>query len=431
MVFNISTLLFSCSGFLFYLLIFSIINRRGLLANLVFFFTFIRLIGAILSISAPLDSASSYVHLFVTLTIILNILEFCWLYKSLGSYLPSLVITITSATLLQTSFIFVNGLNFILKNEDTVSIFILMTQPLIYIFTLVALYRFEKKYNLFTDLMKINKKFKLLSLVAFCSFVSISAVNLISYFFSNTLLYVYGLLLLYIFLIFMYILLKNYIQTLDQAAELQIQIQNTLDNQQQVILTNEFRHDFKSILLSLSGYLENNDIVSAQNQLNEIISYSQPILEPNVYTQLNNLKIISLQGYFFDFFSRCKKENIQTNLLVKKEITSIGINPLDLVRCVSIICNNALEASVAASKKKLITTIITTNDHSLIISVENAIDDNVDLKNMMQRGHTTKANHSGYGLSVFSKLLDGYKNTDYFFKSENKTFTATFYVPLK
>lgn len=434
MLFSWSIFLVSYSGLLFYYFIFSILKKRGRFVKIIYSINWLRLLSAVVFINVFPKAIVDTFYFFILLTIILTVLEFYLLYKLIGSYLPPTILTITYLTALQTSFYFINKLSFVTTIEKhpiyfSYLPFTLMTQPLILLLLIGLMYILERKFNIFTALLRINKKFKTFSLAAIISYLLIFAINLFSYTSSNTILYVYSLLLMYIYLVFANILLVNYTKTLDQAADLQVKIRNALANQQKTDIANEFRHDFKAILLSLYNSLEHNNIPSAKEQLNAIISYSKPVIEPNIYNQLANLKLISLQGYFFDFFYQCEQNKVNTTFLVKKEIVTVGINPLDLIRCISILCNNALDSALSSAEKN-ITITITTNDTSLIFSVENSVDEKVDLKKIISKGYTTKQTHSGFGLAIFTKLLEGYRNSDYFFKMENNLFSVTFYVPI-
>lgn len=409
-------------------------NRKTVL--LLEFVNFSRFVGSILLLSISGANKSDVYLFFYGTSFILLLTEFYLLYRLTESYLPPLIIIVTILAMLQLSFIFIDAAFFLKHNNYLITSQLeylpnlaIFLQPLFFLFILFRINSFNRAHNILDQLFKLNKKYTAYSISCFFFFFFLLYFHLVSSYSFNLPVYIYSYLILIISLSSLYYLFNQIIVSAEETTQLEVQIQNIIYSKQQIDLANEFRHDYRSILLSLSDSLKNDNITLATQQLEDIIDYSKPLLQSNYFEQLSNLKLPTIQAILAEFLLTCKKNDIDVSISIKKEISSVGINLIDLSRCISILCNNAIEASIA-SKDPAIHISISASDDSFIFLIKNTANKKIDLKNALKKGQSTKAGHKGLGLYIFTKILKQYRNTQFFFKNDDHNVTVSFSISL-
>ena len=86
---------------------------------------------------------------------------------------------------------------------------------------------------------------------------------------------------------------------------------------------------------------------------------------------------------------------------------------MDVSRILACLLDNAIEAACDSEQRKIYVSIeAKTNDSKLII-ITNSTASDVDPNAITNIGITTKAGHSGIGLSVVNKILEKYGNSTF------------------
>ncbi|EOL46404.1 sensor histidine kinase [Enterococcus caccae] len=194
--------------------------------------------------------------------------------------------------------------------------------------------------------------------------------------------------------------------------------------------SNEFRHDYKQLLIGLTSYLETNDTKQALGLLHSIIDYSNSLLTPNLYKTIAVIHNPPIQGLLTSFLKRCSEINIQPKIQITEKLTDIDMNIVDFIRCFSILLDNAYEA-VQESDLQLIEITITGDSQFVKLTVKNTYKDdrNISFQSLLQNNFSTKENHQGKGLFILAKLIDKYKKASYQVAKKDNYFIASFSVP--
>ncbi|OJG86756.1 hypothetical protein RV15_GL002354 [Enterococcus silesiacus] len=194
--------------------------------------------------------------------------------------------------------------------------------------------------------------------------------------------------------------------------------------------SNEFRHDYKQLLIGLTSYLEINDTQEALHLLHTIIDYSNSQLTPNMYKTIAVIHNPPIQGLLTSFLKRCSETDIQLKIQVTEKLTDIDMNIVDFIRCFSIVLDNAYEA-VQETELKLIEIVITGDPNFVKIVVKNTYttDKDISLQSLLQNNFSTKENHQGKGLHILAKLIDNYKKASYQIAKKEPFFIVSFSVP--
>ncbi|OQO69570.1 hypothetical protein BH747_09880 [Enterococcus villorum] len=176
-----------------------------------------------------------------------------------------------------------------------------------------------------------------------------------------------------------------------------------------------FQHDYEGILLSLTTALEEGDTNEALEQLKKIKGYSKKAINSNSHIdELGLVKCLPLKSIFYLGVNKAKESGIEMDIYCNCEITDIDIsmNILDLIRCITILLNNALEASLE-TKKPYVSLSIKKQYPELQIIIKNNYIKQLPLYCLEEKGITSKIGHSGLGLNNLKNIISMYNNVQY------------------
>lgn len=111
-----------------------------------------------------------------------------------------------------------------------------------------------------------------------------------------------------------------------------------------------FRHDYTNLLTSLRLGIEEEDMEQIKEIYDSVLKDSIEKLQDNKYDlgRLVNVRDRALKSLLAGKFIKARDKNIVFNVEVPEEIQVEGMSLLDFLTVVSILCDNAIEASVEA-----------------------------------------------------------------------------------
>lgn len=283
--------------------------------------------------------------------------------------------------------------------------------------------RFTKSVELSLAFSSIEKKQSLLSitiliiyfLVVIFHHLFMYPYNPHSIVFSFTILFFCGIVcsLLILWIVLSYINKKRENQLYDSFISIRNHYETTL----------EFRHDYKNILRSIWGFLEQNDIHGAKAYLSKITNYSSSMLLPNFHYQLEKLEILPVQAIIASYGEEMGKLEIPFTLFVKNNIVQLDVDTIDLIRCLSILLANAKEEVSTQVNGRINITISKSNNLTTFL-IRNTLTHQVSLNEITKKRFTTKSGHMGRGLSIVRRVTSQYNNFDCTFQIEQGLFIA-------
>ncbi|MGG5358194.1 MULTISPECIES: sensor histidine kinase [unclassified Enterococcus] len=186
----------------------------------------------------------------------------------------------------------------------------------------------------------------------------------------------------------------------------------------------DFKHDYEGILFTLAVLLEKGDTEGAVEQLLKIKDYSKDIIfSKNNTEELTKVRSMSVKSVLLIEVNRARNMGIKVKLSIHTEINELPMNPLDLARCLKILLDNAIEASIE-TKNPFIDLTINKQTDTYQILVKNNYTRTVLLDNLGKRGITSKEGHYGLGLSNLHRIAQEYKNLSYTIFQEETIFTV-------
>lgn len=307
----------------------------------------------------------------------------------------------------------------------------IISQQILFFVLLIAMKKISNKYSIFKSITQLHKKYIIPSVFCFALLYSLNIIReaaiirfqFVPFFQLTIVLFALEACFSYIF----YLISRFY--------QLQTQIlflsKKTAKESQNVDLANEFRHDYRNILLSLKTYLDQKEFEEADTYLSSIINYSKSFTETNYFSQISTINIPAVQGVLLNFFEKCSSLKIPVHFFTNESISyfDLTINLVDFIRCLSILLDNALEASMETEKPLIQLTIIR-KKQTIFVEVKNKSETPVAIENIFKNKFTTKENHQGKGIPIFVKLLKPYRKVKYSFSREHGFFIASFTLPI-
>lgn len=199
--------------------------------------------------------------------------------------------------------------------------------------------------------------------------------------------------------------LKHKQESYEQLHEYTSQIENMYSS------IRSFKHDYANIMLSLSGYIEQNDMIGLSHYYyNHIFPLSNEVLGNNYrLNQLINIKIMEIKSLVSAKLTYAHELGINVNIEVFNPITSIPMDTLDLTRILGIFLDNAIEAALETSEPKVSFAMFKDEITTIIIS-NNFVDHDLAIATLHKANVSSKGANRGIGLNNAFKILSEYSN---------------------
>ncbi len=185
-----------------------------------------------------------------------------------------------------------------------------------------------------------------------------------------------------------------------------------------------FRHDYTNILTSLRLGIEEEDMEQIKEVYDSVLKDSSQKLQDNKYDlgRLVNIRDRALKSLLAGKFLKARDKNIVFNVEVPEEIQVEGMSLLDFLTIVSILCDNAIEASAEASQPHVSIAFLKNGAQETFI-IENSIKkESIDISEIFSFGASSKGEERGVGLYTVMKIVESHPNTSLNTTCQNQVF---------
>lgn len=190
-----------------------------------------------------------------------------------------------------------------------------------------------------------------------------------------------------------------------------------------------FKHDFDSIVSSLNGYIEQNDMNGLKQYFSEVkkdckIADDLALINPRT---INNPGIYSLLN---NEYAKASALGINFELEFFLNLKELEINIYFFSRILGVLLDNAIEAAENSKEKFVKISFIRENVNGrAVITIENSYSNkNIDLENIFKKGITSKECHAGLGLWEVKRYVNKSKNLDLKPSVSPSTFKQEFFI---
>ena len=193
-----------------------------------------------------------------------------------------------------------------------------------------------------------------------------------------------------------------------------------------------FRHDYTNLLTSLRLGIEEEDMEQIKEVYDSVLKDSSEKLQDNKYDlgRLVNIRDKALKSLLAGKFLKARDKKIVFNVEVPEEIQVEGVSLLDFLTIVSILCDNAIEASAEASQPHVSIAFLKNGAQETFI-IENSIkEESIDISEIFSFGASSKGEERGVGLYTVMKIVESHPNTSLNTTCQNQVFRQVLTVHL-
>ena len=198
----------------------------------------------------------------------------------------------------------------------------------------------------------------------------------------------------------------------------ELELENTKLHNQALSTINEnirgFKHDMGNMVQSINGYLSVGNIDGVK-------TYCKNLLHG--FNDINLLSILSpkiindpaIYGIVVSKMLYARENNLTLSLDIGLDVSQINFPSFELSRIIGILLDNAIEASLESTDRKLkLEMYHDENRNCDIIIIGNSVKDanKIDVIKMFEKNYSTKENPSGFGLYEVLKFLNKFNKGD-------------------
>ncbi|MCM1499559.1 MAG: GHKL domain-containing protein [Clostridium sp.] len=190
----------------------------------------------------------------------------------------------------------------------------------------------------------------------------------------------------------------------DQLQDYTNQIENMYSS------LRSFKHDYHNIMLTLSGYIEAEDISGLKRYFDKEIIPLNKRLSTNTanLNQLINIKDTEIKSLISAKLLYALELNIAINIEVTEEVSNIPMDTVDLARVLGIFLDNAIEASLETKKPAIQFAIINLESEYIFIVCNSFLDSGIPYAAFKKPAISTKGSNRGIGLYNAHEILSKY-----------------------
>lgn len=173
-----------------------------------------------------------------------------------------------------------------------------------------------------------------------------------------------------------------------------------------------FKHDYSNIMLSMSGYIEANDMEGLKDYFGkEILPLSKNITKNTAHiNQLINIKTTELKSIISSKLLYAIELNINVSIEVTDEINSIPMDTLDLCRIVGIFLDNAIEATLETEQPSIRFALIDLDTEYIFVISNTFLEKGIPYATLAKPNVSTKGANRGIGLYNAHEIIAKYNS---------------------
>ncbi|CAM3414508.1 ATP-binding protein [Streptococcus pluranimalium] len=169
-----------------------------------------------------------------------------------------------------------------------------------------------------------------------------------------------------------------------------------------------FRHDYANLMTTLRLAIEDSDMEQIKDIYQSVLKDSHKRLRASKYDigRLVNIDNAALKSLLASKFLQANDNNVSVSLEVPEVIQPQGMELVDFITIVSILCDNAIEAAINAASPKLTISFLLVNNKQMFIIENSTKEETVALSELYAFGHGSKGEGRGMGLYNVMKILE-------------------------
>ncbi len=187
----------------------------------------------------------------------------------------------------------------------------------------------------------------------------------------------------------------------------------------------KFKHDYMNILITMSGYLKEDDMDGLKEYYGErILPISRAFTESDTKLgALSNIKNTAIKSLLSSKFVYMIEIGIKAEIELTEPINDLNMDCLDLSRVLGIFLDNAMEAATETEEKEVHFCIFYKEKDLHLIIQNTALPPSHAISELRSHEISTKGENRGIGLFNVDLILKNYENTIWSTTYEEPYFT--------
>lgn len=167
------------------------------------------------------------------------------------------------------------------------------------------------------------------------------------------------------------------------------------------------RHDYKNILSTMSGYLQEDDYTGLKKYFeNNIRDFCVSADKSGkIWSALADVQPMELKGFLYEKALRASSMQVDFQVVIEQGAVIRYPDMENLIRVFGNLLDNAIEAA-ADSEDKYIILHILKKESSVFFIIYNTFREKPDLEKIFEKGYTTKGDEHGNGLYFVKEYLE-------------------------
>lgn len=235
------------------------------------------------------------------------------------------------------------------------------------------------------------------------------------------------LLLIFVFILYFNFKMKEILDK--ENAELKEQQLASLSSYSQHVETlykelRAFRHDYTNVLVSLNESIKNKDINQVEQIYQSVLATSDKRFYDSKYEipNLSNLTDTAMKSLLSAKLSQAVEWGIEVSVEVPDPIGVPDIELLDMIKVLSILLDNAIEACQESPKAQLTFAYFKFNQESIMVIENTTKEAKIKTQPLFKEGYSSKGEGRGIGLATVKKTSQKYPNLSLKTTSQNHRF---------
>ena len=194
--------------------------------------------------------------------------------------------------------------------------------------------------------------------------------------------------------------------------------------------TRIFKHDYKNMLFTMSGFIHENRLRELQVYFDQQLkrpAYSK-LDEMQAWQYLKNIQPIEMKGLLFEKILAALGKGIRVQVEISENVNVVYEGLSDLSRILGIFIDNAIEA--VKERKGVLCIIIAKMDKRILFQVMNDYENQPDLSKIFCKDYSTKGEGRGLGLYSVRSLLQEHEDMAHEYKVEQGMFIQRLEIPV-
>lgn len=175
------------------------------------------------------------------------------------------------------------------------------------------------------------------------------------------------------------------------------------------------QHDYKNLLSGLYAYANEGNIAAVKEYIEtKLFKVDEAVREDLRHmNQLTRIEIPELKGLILTKMMEAERDRLPFRVEVMFPVVGAAMETADLLRCVGILLDNAMEAVREARtlENAAVTLLLIQEGGSLTVVVKNPVQSKPDLNKIWTEGFSTKGANRGVGLTNYQNIVRKYPGT--------------------